>query len=214
MKPPKKAQLVLISSGVLWLVAVAIGLLIMLDYESSPGAAANPPSLWPADSQIQRTSGRATLVMLAHPHCPCTRASIGELDLLMARVQGRVTAYVLFVKPLGFPHNWEETDLWRSAAAIPGVKALRDEAGVEARRFHAATSGQTILYDAEGRLLFTGGITASRGHAGDNAGRSAIISLLTEGQAGQTETFAFGCTLLDAGSECRTVEATHEVQEN
>ena len=38
------------------------------------------------------------------------------------------------------------------------------------QRFGAETSGQTLLYDRDGRLLFSGGTTGSRGHDGDNAG--------------------------------------------
>ncbi len=182
---------------------VSIGLWVIWGYENAPGVVAKPPLHWPADSQIQPSQGRATLVMLAHPHCPCTRASIGELASLMAHTQGRVTAYVLFLKPAGVSDNWEKTDLWQSAARIPGVKPLMDDDGAEARRFHAATSGQTVLYDAEGRLLFSGGITGSRGHSGDNAGRSAIVSLLGDGAAERAETFVFGCPLFDNNSECR-----------
>jgi hypothetical protein len=120
----------------------------------------------------------------------------------MTRCQGSVTAYVLFFKPKDFPDDWEKTDLWYSAAAIPGVSVLQDEDGLEAHRFHAATSGQTLVYGAEGPLLFSGGITASRGHSGDNAGRSAIVALLNEGSARQTETFTFGCSLYDPNSDC------------
>jgi hypothetical protein len=141
--------------------------------------------------------------MLVHPHCPCTRATIGELAELMAHCQGRLTAYVLFLKPAGFSDDWEKTDLWQSAASIPGVNVIVDDDGAEARRFHSATSGQTILYDAEGHLLFSGGITASRGHAGDNDGQSAIISLVNDGAASRTVTSVFGCPLFDANSDCR-----------
>jgi hypothetical protein len=140
---------------------------------------------------------------LAHPHCPCTRATIGELASIMAHSQGRLTAYVLFLKPAGFSEEWEKSDLWRSAESIPGVTAVIDDEGAEANRFHAATSGQTLLYDAGGHLLFSGGITGSRGHSGDNAGHSAIVSLVNAGVAEQTESFVFGCPLFDANSECR-----------
>src|SRR4029453_15748046 len=98
------------------------------------------PRIWPADSRIVQAKDRATLVVLAHPHCPCTRASIGELASIMTHSQGHVTAYVLFLKPAGFSEDWEKTDLWRSAASIPGVTAVIDDGGVEARRFNAATS--------------------------------------------------------------------------
>jgi len=198
----KQRQLVLTISGALWLLAVGIGLGFLWNYELSPGAPGTPPGRWPTDSQIPRAPGRATLVMLAHPHCPCTRASLRELALIMARCQGRLTAQVLFSKPTGTAPDWEKTDLWCSAAAIPGVSVRSDDDGLEARHFQAVTSGQTVLYDAEGHLLFSGGITPSRGHSGDNAGRSTIVSLLTQGVADRTETFVFGCSLLKASSEC------------
>jgi hypothetical protein len=116
--------------------------------------------------------------MLAHPKCPCTRASIGELAAIMAHCQGRLNAYVLFMKPEGFTEDWEKTDLWQSASQIPDVQVISDPSGEEARRFSAVTSGQTLLYDLKGELLFSGGITPSRGHSGDNAGKSAIVSII------------------------------------
>ena len=120
----------------------------------------------------------------------------------MAQAQGRVIAYVLFLKPTGSSTDWEKTDLWQSAARIPGVNVVADDNGIEARRFHAVTSGQTALYDVDGHLLFSGGITSARGHSGDNAGRSAIVSLLNTGDADLTETAVFGCPLYSNRSEC------------
>lgn len=193
----QKKKLLLIASGTLWLAAVGIGLWILCRYENTPGLAAASPKFWPVESQLQRTEGRATLVMLAHPHCPCTRASIGELDLLMEQCQGLVTAHVIFIQPKGFADKWSRTDLWQSVAAIPDVTVRQDVGGIEARRFHAETSGQVLLYDRTGKLLFSGGITGSRGQSGDNAGRSAIVSLLTAGINGRDQTLVFGCALFN-----------------
>lgn len=198
-----KERFILIAACAAWMLMIGVGLALLWTHDNAPGQAAAPSSLWPRDSRIRLAADRATLIMLAHPHCPCTRASIGELDRLMAQAQGRVTAYVLLVKPAGAYDDWEKTDLLQSAASIPGVSVVVDDGGVEAHRFHALTSGQTILYDAEGRLLFSGGITGSRGHSGDNAGRSAIVSLLNTGEAEQAEALVFGCPLFDANSECR-----------
>lgn len=198
----RRRNLTLLACTALWALVVGGGLWLVWSYEKAPGASASPSAHWPDDSRIERAKDRATLIMLAHPHCPCTRASIGELALIMARSQGRVTAYVLFVKPPDATDGWEETDLRQSAASIPGVRVVTDDGGIEAGRFRAATSGQTVLYDAQGRLLFSGGITGSRGHSGDNAGRSAVVSLLMKGEAEQTETSVFGCPLSHAGSEC------------
>ena len=199
---PGGARVLLLAGTILWLLVISIGLWMLWGYENTPGKAAEPPREWPADSKILPARDHATLVMLAHPHCPCTRATIGELASIMAHSQGRLTAYVLFLKPTGFSEEWEKSDLWQSAASIPGVTAVIDDEGAEANRFHAATSGQTVLYDAGGRLLFSGGITASRGHYGDNAGQSAIVSLVNSGAADLTETSVFGCPLFDPNSEC------------
>jgi hypothetical protein len=211
----KKNKLPLFAVSALWLSLIGVGMWFLKNYEISPGVAAAAPNRWPADSRLRRATDSATLVMLAHPHCPCTRASIGELSRLMTEARGRVTAYVLFVKPLNFSDGWEQTDLLSSAAAIPGVIVVRDDEGVEARRFHAVTSGQTVLYDAEGRQLFSGGITSARGHAGDNAGRTALVSLLTRGEAAQRETPVFGCPLFAEDSECPVgKEGGHETDHN
>jgi len=181
-----------------WMLLVCGGLGVLVSFENSPGAAESPAMRWPTDSRIGRVENRATLVMLAHPRCPCTRASLRELELLMARLPGLLTAHVLFVEPAGAPADWEKSDLWDQAAAIRDVHAAWDIGGVEASRFRGYTSGQVVVYSAQGGLLFSGGITASRGHSGDNAGRSAIVSALTTVFAGPARAFVFGCSLVDA----------------
>ena len=167
---------------------------VLFHYENTPGRVGALSQAWPA-AQIERATDRPTLVMLAHPHCPCTAASVGELAQIMARLQGRVAAYVLFVKPKGAGRDWDDASLRRSAEAIPGVKVVFDPDGVEARRFGAETSGHTLLFGADGRLLFSGGITASRGHAGDNVGESAIVALVHSQTPARTQTLVFGCSL-------------------
>lgn len=179
-----------------WLATVAAGLRFLFHYENTPGTVGALPRVWP-DSQIERALDRPTLVMLVHPRCPCTAASVGELAQIMARLQGRVAAYALFVRPKDADPNWDDTSLERSARAIPGVKVLFDAEGVDARRFGAQTSGHTFLFDAQGRLLFSGGITGSRGHAGDNAGESAIVALVNNQIPARSETLVFGCALAD-----------------
>ena len=179
-----------------WLLAVVTAMVLLIGYSKSPGDAGSPPIHWPSESRISVDTSRPTLVMFAHPRCPCTRATLGELELLMARCQGRVAAHVLFLKPHGTTEDWAKTDLWRHASVIPGVMVHSDDDGTEASRFHSATSGHTMLYDQNGRLLFQGGITISRGHAGDNPGRSALTALLGHTSANQVATAVFGCSLL------------------
>ena len=171
------------------------GFALLAIYDRSPGVSETAPEQWPTDSSIARNEAGDTLLLFAHPHCPCTRASIGELEKIVAHYQGDVTAWVVFLKPEGTDDAWDQSDLVDSAAAIPAVHVVRDTHGGLARRFGATTSGQTLLYSAQGKLLFNGGITSARGHAGDNLGRSAIESLLSGSQSTVHETPVFGCPI-------------------
>lgn len=182
--------------GTAWLIAIATGLGLLLKYNTTPGRTAQVPSQWP-ETRLSRAADRPTLVMVAHPRCPCTRASIGELARIMARARGKLAAYVLFVKPKESGSDWDVTDLQRSAENIPGVAVLSDPDGVEASRFGAETSGHTLLFGADGRLLFSGGITAARGHSGDNPGEDIVISLVNNAISKRKNTFVFGCALKD-----------------
>ena len=193
MQRPHSKVLRTASFGVIWLIAVGFGLRMLVSYEATPGAVAEAPQRWPEGSRVTHSAERPTLVMLAHPHCPCTRASVGELAQIMADAQGKVAAYVLFLKPRNSGADWDDTPLRETAAAIPGVAVITDFGGVEARRFGAETSGHTVVFAPDGRLLFTGGITAARGHAGANTGESAIAALINGRVPDRTSTPVFGC---------------------
>ncbi len=186
--------------GAAWMAALAFGARVLFKYETTPGRTGVISARWPSVSIIPRPTDKPTLVMLAHPHCPCTRASVGELAQIMARAVGKVNAYVLFVKPPGAGPDWDDTDLRRSAAEIPGVTVLTDENGTEAGRFGAETSGHTLVFDRNGALVFGGGITASRGHAGANTGESAVLAALKQEPMLRNRTPVFGFSLANRSS--------------
>ncbi len=167
-------------------------------YDNAPGENATAPRTWPTGTTLVRATEQPTLIMLAHPQCSCTRASLVELAEALARATARPKTYVLFLNPEGFSDEWAVSDLWRIAAAIPDVTVVRDNAGIEARRFGVSTSGQTLLYDNAGTLLFSGGITGARAHPGDNDGRRSIVSLLNRKTPARTATNVFGCSLFSA----------------
>ncbi|HEY6329549.1 MAG TPA: RedB protein [Blastocatellia bacterium] len=195
----------------LWAVAVGIGFKILWSYANTPGTPAEAPASWPRSSRIKLSGDTPTLVMTAHPRCPCTKATIAELNRIMSDCQGRLAATVLFIKPDGVKESWERSDLWSSAASIPGVTVMTDDDGNESSLFGSSTSGQVLLYDKNGHLLFAGGITASRGHEGSNDGSSAIESLVDSGRSQYRATPVFGCPLDNPKSKCAT-EGNHEIQ--
>jgi hypothetical protein len=190
----KKTALTVVALA-LWISVVGFGMSVLWRYSNTPAQPAKPLTAWPAGAPVRPAKGRPTLVLFAHPNCPCSRASIGELAIIMARSLSKVDAHVLFYRPFQESSAWAKTDLWNNAQAIPGVQVKEDPGGAFALRFGAYTSGQTLLYDPAGKLVFSGGITAARGHSGDNNGRHAILALLEGGAPQQSVTPVFGCSL-------------------
>jgi hypothetical protein len=184
------------AAGGAWLICIVAGLSLLAGHNTTSGVPGVAPQRWPSGSRISLHGQGHTLVMFAHPRCPCTRASLGELAKILARARGRVSTYVVFFTPSNATDNWDETDQWSAASTMPGVHVVRDIGGSEARLFQATTSGQTLLYDAAGRLQFSGGITIARGHSGDNPGQSSIESLLSNASSEPRATPVYGCPIL------------------
>lgn len=184
----------------IWGVAVGSGFVLLTSYQNAPGSPAEAPAQWPADSGLEPASQGATLLVFVHPHCPCTDATMEELARLMRHVRDTVRAHAVFLQPEQVDPGWVTTSLWRRAESVAGVTPRPDPAGRETDRFGVATSGQVLLYGPEGSLRFQGGITAGRGHEGDNAGRTALRTLLSGGRPAETETFVFGCSMHQDGT--------------
>ena len=187
---------VLAIAAIVWIAAAGLGFKFLFAYSVKPGAAASAPQQWPTGSRIPAPQGQYQLVMTIHPHCPCTRASVTELNNVMALLRGtNVKSYVLAVKPAEFPDDWVVTESYRNAGRIPGVEVVVDVDGVESARLGAQTSGQVLLYGPDGGLLFAGGLTPDRGHLGDSPGQHRILSLVKTGTADAKDSLVFGCPL-------------------
>jgi hypothetical protein len=195
--------------GSAWIVMVAGGLLLLMRYQMTPGAAQastqargfESPHFEPSQAQHSHT-----LVMFLHPQCACSHATIEELNRLMTHAHDQLRATLYVLQPSQQPEGWCHTSLWTEAQAIPGVEVRGDRDGIIAQHFAAHTSGETFLYDRAGRLRFAGGITGSRGHAGDNAGVDAILRCVQQPAVASAATDAiartptFGCALQNSTS--------------
>ena len=186
----------LLSAGLVCAGVVGVGARTMFRYENTAGIPAAPPSRWPAHTKIIPRHGVFTLVLFAHPDCPCTRATLEQLNRLLSRASDALSAVVEFRKPGVSLAEVQKSSLWKQASSIPGLSVALDNDGLETREFRASVSGQTMLYDATGKLVFSGGITAARGHAGDNPASGAVL-LHIAGRAAATQAPVFGCSLLD-----------------
>ncbi len=180
------------------------GLGVLAAYETRPVLDVDACATWPEDTTlaIECEDAAWTLLVFAHPRCPCTRATFEELERALVHRPDDLAVYVVFYRPEGESDRWIETGLARRARTWGDVSIVSDPDGVEARRFGAPASGKVFLFDSLGRTCFAGGVTPSRGHSGDNAGKRALLDWW-EGEQKATSTFPlYGCLISEAEACC------------
>ena len=186
---------------VLWVSVAVAGMLQLTRYSNTAGSSATPPNTWPEGADRAWTAGRFGLVMFVHPRCPCTMASLRQLSRVLADCRERIAVQIIFTCPTDESDDWARSSLWRFASRLPDTTLRIDRGGVEAARFGAKTSGDTLLFDADGRLLFQGGVTAARGHEGDNIGGDSVVALVNGRVPAARSCPVFGCGLIRSSSE-------------
>lgn len=175
-----------------WLCLCATGLGIAVTYTSGAGASGEVPYRWPLSEGL--SAERMTLVMFAHPRCPCTQASVRELARLQRYTISKTETVVYLYAPAGEP-DWDDSALREEIDRIPEVTIRTDLEGRLAERFGAMTSGHVVLYAPDGSLRFSGGITPGRGHEGDSTGARAIRMAVLQGAIDAAIVSVFGCDL-------------------
>jgi hypothetical protein len=184
----------LVAAAIVWAVTIGAMVRAIRRFEATPGRQAVALPSWPAASRIPRAPGEWRLVMLVHPQCSCSRASIEELRRIIEKSPASLQTYVVVYRPSDFPAGWERTDVFTAAAKLPRTHIVLDPDGHEANVFQGFVSGQTFLYDGDGRLRFSGGITLLRGEAGFNGGSAGVMQIVRTGK-GNGEHPVFGCAI-------------------
>jgi len=168
----------------LTLLGLVSGYLSWMLYECAPGQAARPPARYPEQGALPR------LLLFLHPRCPCSRATLNELAQIRPSTQLEI---VLSQTPPGELVSQLQT-------TFTHAELVSDPEGRHRELYQAWTSGQLIGYDAEGKLGFCGGITASRGQSGPSLGQARLLAWLN-GQP-QPEAVVFGCPLVHPDEFC------------
>ncbi len=170
-------------------------------YSASPGTPANPPaalSKQASDSVFKASPGKFSVVMVVHPLCQCSRASLDNLQEILMRASGKIQAFVVVNSPDDASAEWTNSDMVRTARQIPGVRVVNDPGAHISARLGAVTSGQVYVFSDHGRLLFSGGITDGRGHVGECEGMTSILSIVRGSGSRMTTTPVYGCALVQS----------------
>jgi len=179
-----------------WLAVAALGFGVWHAYDATPG----PPAA--AAEVAAPPTGRWRVVTYLHPHCPCSLATVGELTGLVNDLGDPIDVEIVFVRPVGVPTGWERGRLWDRAAGLKWANVRTDEGGAEVRAAGVTTSGQAVVTDPDGRVVFRGGLSRGRGLAGDNSGRRAVAAWLAGDPHAPGSAPVFGCRLTTDDEGC------------
>jgi hypothetical protein len=195
---PVVSALVLVAASC----ATAAGFVTMMRYATTPGPSPKAPARMPAELESALAScegtslySRPLLALCLHPQCPCSRATVDELDRIARAAGPTLAVEVFFIADAELGPDWTESDLWRAARAIPGAHVHADPDAALARRLGAEVSGTAILYGRDGALEFQGGITVGRGEPGASDGAEAIAAIVRGEEPRCRTTPVFGCGL-------------------
>ena len=134
------------------------------------------------------------LVIAVHPQCPCTHATVSELERLLGQ-HGNSMECIAYVFCPGSDFSFAETLLVERIRRMPFTKIEHDIDGTQASKYFLDTSGECILFDESGQPCFRGGLTYSRGHEGYNAGSQSIAMLVSGERTSLIETPVYGCSI-------------------
>lgn len=186
---------------VVWALVLLGGLTALGHYQGVEGAQGPPPSALPEIPGVQGDGERFSLLIAIHPHCPCTQATAGELERLLGEISRRggvlPQIFALVYRPAYMDTPWTETTLRDRLRAIEQVTLVDDPDGRHGASIGALTSGHTVLFDAGGHPVYRGGLTASRGHEGDNIGKLAVINHLLHRAGARDQHAVYGCELTE-----------------
>ncbi|TWT30026.1 thioredoxin domain-containing protein [Blastopirellula retiformator] len=193
-----------------WIVAICLVWWNMTAYSFQIDAEPTPIEVWPAVADIPLAADRPTVLLFLHPRCPCSVASLAELEQAIAATPSdlRPNVQVVATVPQEYDASWTDTKTMARSENLPGASVFVDVGGHESQKFGAASSGHVMAFAPSGELLYSGGVTHSRGHEGDNVGRASLVRVLSDASDQShvaAELPAFGCRLFLPDSTCAIV---------
>lgn len=174
------------------------GMAQLLSYSHQPGEVGSSiPETFPADLQIG-TEEQAKVVLFYHPKCPCTQATVRCLERLAASFasQPRIIAYAYV--PSKEAESWVESATTGKLRTLGNVTVIADRDAEVCRRFDVSTSGHVLVYNKNGELKFSGGITPSRGHEGDCASGTAFLATVNGNSDAKESCPVYGCAIVQS----------------
>lgn len=179
----------------------AIGFVQLTDYSSRPGH----PGLVPnrlsdvalSDTSLSAgltTDGKPQLLLFYHPKCPCTTATVRILERLNPRFLEPIPITAIAYCADDEPDLWIQSRTTKALSSLDNVRIVIDKGGRLSKSFGATVSGHLLLYNPNGQLTFSGGITPYRGHEGDSPSSLDLLERINSPKDNCMHWPVFGCT--------------------
>jgi hypothetical protein len=181
-----------------WMAMAAAGFRALETYEGTPGSTGRAPPDWPEGSALDFVPRLPNVVMAVHPRCPCSRASLDLLAEIARSAPSNSSIRLLIFRPEGTDPGWAGETCPPELEPTGGAIRVDDPGGREAARFGLATSGAVAAFDADGRLRFSGGLTARRGRVVPSGGAEDVASVLAGREPWRGVAAVFGCAMVGA----------------
>ena len=210
----KPRNLLLVCASVLWLIALIPGVRYLLAFEGTAGKQGLAPSDWQNTALSAGDPRLPTLLVMLHPKCSCSNATLSELQDAAQSFDHPYNAILLIDPPQGTSFDWRNISAYRDAQKALHASVVLDDNGKVAASFGVFTSGDVLFYSAEDShrhrsLLFSGGVTGGRGMVGSNRGIASLTAAFqNSGQNFHATTPVYGCGLFD-----KVVRADDSTQE-
>ena len=185
-----------------WLTMVGCGMGLLLAHGTTAGTVGAVPPRLPAPVMAALTpaSDRPLVLVFAHPQCPCLPSTVTELRRTLADAPP-VDLRVIVYTPRNPPQDWDPQKAAALPSQLPMARCHADLDGALAANLGALTSGHVQVFGPDGLLRFSGGVTAGRGHVGDNGAARAFGKSLSALPIETSRTAVFGCPIrADDGS--------------
>lgn len=179
-----------------WLSLMAVGSVALARHEFNGAFPTAVAAAWPGGEALALDGDRDTLILFIHPRCPCTSATLVELDRVLGKYPDAFQVNLVVPLPFDAPPEWTRGRTLEAARRLPGARLVLDPGGELAARFGARDSGTVLVFQPDGMLRFAGGLTASRGHEGASAGNLAVAAIAGGRTPERAETPVFGCPLV------------------
>ena len=183
-----------------WIVLIIGGTLAITAYSNTPGVRPETVACWPETSTLTRSEDSPTVVLFLHPKCPCSVSTLREMERALSGNSDQVEVQIGLFCPPNEPDEWTKTSLSKFAEHLKPGSTFIDRSAVEARRFGVLTSGHVLVFSASGKILFSGGVTAAKGHDGENRGGLALRSLCRGDDLPLIEQPVFGCPIIESST--------------